>query len=112
MSSSEVRKDRHESAAAHTAPPRELIDPDGEGIYLHEDQGFPGVLMRAALLFFGDMREWRNVEQRTVWMRPSEDGETWGEVGLGRFPFGWKLWLPRSRRPVLFVYCTPNPEAL
>jgi hypothetical protein len=99
-------------SAAHTAPPRELIDPDGEGIYLHEDQGFPGVLMRAALLFFGDMREWRNVEQRTVWMRPSEDGETWGEVGLGRFPFGWKLWLPRSRRPVLFVYCTPNPEAL
>lgn len=88
--------------------PSELIDPEGEGIYLSEDSS-PGVLLRAAMLFHGDWRLWREVEARTVWMRPKKDSDEWEEVSIGRFPYGWWLNLPARWRPVRFVYCTPLP---
>lgn len=90
-------------------PPRELIDPDGEGIYLY-GEGDDNVLMEAALLFHGDRRLYREVATELAYMRPSEDGETWLRASIGRFPRGWRLNLPKRWRPVLYIYCTPVPS--
>jgi hypothetical protein len=95
------------------SPPSELIDPDGEGIYLLNDP-VPwrwGVLLEAAWRLFGDAREWRSVCHETVYMRPVEDGsDEWRPADIGRCPYGWRLNLPRRWRPVAYAYCVPSPE--
>jgi hypothetical protein len=78
------------------SPPEELLDPDGEGIYLLNDPT-PwrwGVLLTAAWRLFGNAREWRNVDHASI----------------GKRPFGWRLNLPKRWRPVAYAYCTPKPE--
>jgi hypothetical protein len=101
----------HQNAMAD--PPRELIDPDGEGIYILSDSSeyrtWPGVLMRAAMIFHGAYSEWRDVESELRYMKPLEDGETWVQASTGRFPRYWRLNLPKRWRPVLYTYCTPRP---
>lgn len=97
-------------------PPELLIDPEGEGVYLLSDSGFeqksPGVLLRAAFLFHGDWRAWRDVDHQTVYMRPKEDGsDEWELANIGKHPRGWRLNLPRRWRPVLYAYCTPKVGA-
>lgn len=86
--------------------PLELIDPDGEGIYLLSDQ--PGsVLMRAAWLFYGYSSAWREVESVTVFMRPKKNSDEWWLVPRG-WPRWWRLSLPRRWFPwALYAYCTP-----
>lgn len=93
-------------------PPRELLDPDGEGIYLYNDGEFPGVLMRAASIFFGDMRKWTDIQSETRWMRPGDDGEEWFSANIGRWPRGWRLNLPRRWAPIAYSFCWPKPEAI
>lgn len=94
------------------ALPRELIDPEGEGIYLH-DESIPSPLLRAALIFFGDWRRWREIDSTSVWMRPSAEGDEWVPANIGRHPRGWKLNLPHRWFPVeRFAYCTPKPESM
>lgn len=91
-------------------PPKELIDPDGEGIYiLSETIGWPGVHRRAAMILFGDMREWRNVDTELAYFLPTETDE-WRHANTGRWPRHWRLNLPRRWRPVLYAYCTPKAE--
>lgn len=90
--------------------PRELLDPDGEGIYLYDDGSFPGVLMRAAQILHSDWREWRAVSNTVAYMQPGDD-ELWYPANIGRWPRGWRLNLPRRWRPVLFHYCTPIEAA-
>lgn len=93
-------------------PPRELLDPDGEGIYLYDDRGFPPLLMRAALIFFGNLGRWRDVEVEDRYMRPGPDGEEWFPANIGRWPRGWRLNLPRRWAPVRYAYCCPKPETM
>lgn len=97
--------------------PTELLDPDGEGIYLLDDALddatplWPGVLLRAATIF--DLRDernrydWRQVRSETRFMYPDAKGETWRQV------HGWRwmlrLNLPQRWRPVVYAYCTPRP---
>lgn len=52
--------------------------------------------------------------QRTelAYMRPAPDSDEWRPASIGRFPRGWRLNLPHRWRPVLYSYCTPDPEAL
>jgi hypothetical protein len=88
----------------------ELIDPEGEGIYLLDVN--IGVLRRAALIFHGNASAWREIDQETVWMEPnplSREGE-WRRANTGRFPRYWRLNLPRRWRPIAYVYCTPKPD--
>lgn len=88
--------------------PTELIDPDGEGVYLRDDEMADynglGVIMRAAVLF---QIPWREVEHRTVFMYPKNDGsDEWFEI-----PWTWR-WRVRFnvRRysPACYAYCTPG----
>lgn len=96
--------------------PLELLDPDGEGIYLYDvlwegdGPSYPGTLNRAALILYGDMREWRNVVTESVWMRPGDD-DLWYPAATGKHPRHWRLNLPPRWRPVAYVYCTPKPDA-
>jgi hypothetical protein len=96
--------------------PRELIDPDGEGIYLldtfwEDAPSFPSTLMLASMLLFNNGRRWRDIDSETKWMWPGEDGN-YREVSTGRFPRYWKLNLPRRWRPIHYVYCTPKQGAM
>jgi hypothetical protein len=94
------------------APPETLIDIDGEGIYYHSDL-IPSPLLRAAALFFGTWRRWREIDFHHVWMRPSEDGDEWVPADIGRHPRGWKLNLPKRWFPFeSYVYCTPKPGSM
>jgi hypothetical protein len=90
-------------------PPQELIDPDGEGIYLLSGPRcpYPSLLHTAAWLLFSDCREWRNVLHTSVYMEPT-DGDEWKVANTGRWPRYWRLNLPRRWRPVLYAYCTPK----
>jgi hypothetical protein len=95
------------------APPLELIDTEGEGIYLLDDPGeyglpeeYPGVLHRAARILECD---WQEVEHRTVYMRPKKSSDEWKHVDVGRVPYGWKLNFPKRWRAVAYAYCTPTP---
>lgn len=97
-------------------PPEELIDPDGEGIYmLAEVDRFGWPLIEAARrlsVFDDDGRlDWRGVNMEMAYMEPSDDGETWVHANTGRFPMPryWRLNLPRRWAPVEYVYCTPKP---
>jgi hypothetical protein len=93
------------------AEPTELLDPDGEGIYLlATDRRFPSTLMRASVLFFGTLARWREIDTEYVYMRPSNDREAWFRASLG--PLCWRLSLPRRKRPVLYAYCTPQAGAM
>jgi hypothetical protein len=91
------------NGALRSGPPLELLDPEGEGIYLLNDEG-TSVLIRAARLFGCS---WREVEHSTVYMRPDKTGDAWHEVNVGRFPYGWRFLLPRRWQPVDYAYCTP-----
>jgi len=100
-----------ESSAAFSSPV-ELIDPDGEGIYYH-DSISPNPLLRAAQLFFGTASRWREIDHKTVWLQPNLDGDEWVPANIGRFPYGWRLNLPkRWFRGERYAYCTPKPEAM
>ncbi len=102
----------HGDSLSAAAAPQELLDPDGEGIYLRADL-IPSTLLRAAGLFFGDWRRWREIDHEGVWMRPAESGDEWVRADIGRRPRGWKLNLPKRWFPVeRYVYCTPKPEAM
>ena len=92
-------------------PPSQLLDTDGEGVYLLHwmepgADAMPSPMTAAAQLF-DDARRWREVEIQTVFMRPSEDGDTWLEARSG-----WRLSLPPRWRPVAFDYCTPAEGAM
>ena len=92
--------------------PSELLDPDGEGIYLLNDWAHEtshrSVLRTAAYLFgLADERgrlDWRAVEHETVAMLPGE-GDEWYRTALD-----WRLNLPRKWRPTIYAYCAPKPE--
>lgn len=94
--------------------PSELLDPEGEGIYLLDDYAYKGarssVLRHAAyLLGLTDDRgrlDWRAVQTETVWMRPGLD-DHWHPVDIGR---GWVLNRRRAKRPALYAYCTPPSD--
>lgn len=98
-------------------PPRELLDPEGEGIYLLDfawagrPAEFFWPLGYAARLFHGSVSEWRELEHETVWMEPGE-GDEWRPASTGRWPRYWRLNLPRRWRPVAYTYCTPKPVTL
>lgn len=100
--------------SAMERPPRELIDPDGEGIYIISDDRrahqWPGILMRASMIFFGTYVDWRDVEAELRYMKPSKDGDEWVPASTGRFPRYWRLNLPRRWRPVLYTFCAPKPD--
>ena len=90
--------------------PVELLDPDGEGIYLYaEDED--NLLLEAAWRLHGDRRAWPEVETQLVWMEPSETGDEWVPAKIGRWPRGWRLNLPLRWRPVAYLYCTPRVAA-
>lgn len=89
--------------------PLELIDPEGEGIYLSHDDyacdGGLGILHRA--MFILGLDHWREVEHRTAFMYPKNDGsDEWFEIP-------WTLWWRwrfniRRFSPVAYAYCTPG----
>lgn len=99
--------------------PAELLDPDGEGIYLLDEWsndapfGWPVIEAARRLNVFDDdgRLDWRGIDLEVVYMEPSADGETWNRTLAGRWPQGWRLNLPRRWRPVTYMYCTPRPEA-
>jgi hypothetical protein len=96
------------------SPPEELIDPDGEGIYMLDSVerfGWPVLEAARRLGVFDDngRLDWRGVDMEVVFMEPSEDGETWVRAKSG-WPRYWRLNLPRRWAPVAYVYCTPRPE--
>jgi len=67
--------------------------------------------MEASLLFYGTRAEWREIESKTVYMRPKNNGsDEWKIADIGRFPKGWRLNLPRRWRPHAYAYCTPKPN--
>jgi hypothetical protein len=96
-------------------PPRELLDPDGEGIYLldlgcaglPEKFGWP--LLHACQLFGMGMREYRELRTEVVYMEPGED-DHWFPANTGRFPRYWRLNLPKRWRPVAYTYICPPPS--
>lgn len=93
---------------ARLNPPQHLLDPDGEGVYFHDGSGF--LLQSAAVMLFGDAREWRNVNIEVVHMQPREGTDEWVPWQAHRFcPRYWRLNLPRRWRPVTYLYCTPKP---
>lgn len=101
-------------------PPEELIDPDGEGIYLLDDPDWQkgvfglGVHMRAAdalqLIDDAGRLDWRSVNYEVAYMEPVPDSDEWRRASTGRWPRYWRLNLPKRRRPVLYAYCTPPSE--
>jgi hypothetical protein len=108
----------HEDRTAHDPranPPRELLDPDGEGIYLL-DLGWAGLsdkfgwpLLYACELFGMRWKEYRDLQLETVYMEPGE-GDEWRRANTGRFPRYWRLNLPRRWRPVAYTYVCPPPS--
>jgi hypothetical protein len=101
-------------------PPRELLDPDGEGIYMLDEwpkgNPFGWSLIEASRrlsVFDNDGRlDWRSVDMELVYMECAEDGETWRKARSAwrRTDPGWRLNLPRRWRPAAYIYCTPKPE--
>lgn len=93
-----------------SAAPVELLDPDGEGIYILSDS-IPSPLLRAAQIFHGTMAAWPEVEQRTVFMRPKKNSDEWERVPRG-LPAYWRLNLPRRWFPwATYAYLTPRPTS-
>lgn len=85
-------------------PPIRLIDLDGEGVLMLSANGEWG-LRDIALEFFGDARQWCDLDLRAIWMR-EDDEETW-------HPWRWRWWhafLPRRWQPTLYMHVTPKPE--
>lgn len=94
--------------------PRELIDPEGEGIYIRDHWALdmfaiPGPLHRAAYILLGTSTAFRDLDIEAVWMGPSADGETYERK---RFRW-WHGFMPERWWPfVTYLYCRPKPEAM
>lgn len=80
--------------------PRELIDPDGEGIYVRVRPDDNAYYHAAEILGC----YWRDLNVETVSMIPAKD-ESWESVSFRNWR--WKLW-PLSTEPAVFFYCTPK----
>jgi hypothetical protein len=88
--------------------PRDLLDPDGEGIYTLSECFLPA--LRAAS-FFGV--HYRDLDRETVWMRPPAKGtDEWRPIDPASWTFSLLYLLPGRFRPVAYAYFTPKPEAL
>jgi hypothetical protein len=85
---------------ADTAP-RELIDPNGEGVYVRARSGDNAYYRAAELLEC----YWRDLNVETISMIPTQD-ESWEPVSFRN----WRWWLwPLSTEPAVFFYCTSAP---
>lgn len=98
----------------------ELLDPEGEGIYMLDEFprggcpfGWPLIEAARRLSVVDDngRPDPRAVDMELVYMELSADGESWDRArnAWRRSHPGWRLNLPRRWRPVAYVYCTPKP---
>lgn len=83
--------------------PLRLIDPDGEGVYLLTgDDSWD--FREIAFEFFGDVRQWRDIEHKIVFM--IEDDEGLWHVVKRRW---WHGFLMPRYAPVSYTYLAPIP---
>jgi hypothetical protein len=91
------------------APP-ELLDPDGEGIYLLSDPRdgsfASNPYRRARCIFDCALHE---IEAEAVSMIPAADGEMWLPVSFRNWRWFWPLSI--WHEPVVYLYCTPPTES-
>lgn len=88
--------------------PPELLDPDGEGIYVlslgdPDARSWPSPLTWAAYLLGV---HWRELDREYVWMREDDDGY-WHRVDS---PAWWRFYR-RKWLPAQYIYCTARPDA-
>lgn len=101
------------------SPPMELLDPEGEGIYMLDERlverpfGWPLIEAARRLSVVDDngRPDYKALDTELVYMEPADDGETWNRArnAWRRSHPGWRLNLPRRWRPVAYLYCTPKP---
>lgn len=91
-------------------PPYCLIDPEGEGIYFHQD--YNAGLMEAARLFFNDAKKYREINTKITYWKKSEDCDELIPADIGKYPRGWKLNFPKKWRAEMYIYYTPKQGSM